>query len=189
MKHFVGILISGCGRLAHRKPVAFVVLTVSAVAIGIGGVAIASATGTAAAQTSSSEVSALSDAELAKVALNEAQAAGDEAPSELQTVKTDVLEGTMTISPTSKAPAESPEVRQWLDQKAELEVLHGHFTLMNADLPSGASAPTGSVLSLVVSTETGAIEFRALTNSGPSQQALEALGQVSTNTDPASSDQ
>jgi hypothetical protein len=191
MKKFVNILHAHYAQLMRHKFVVCITAAGCTAAIGAGGVAFASSTGADGSTKPPSEASALSNTELTNIALDEARTAGDENPIELQTVDTDVLGGAMTIDPAAKVTPESATAmqQQWLYQKAVLEVLHGHFTLTNADLPSGASAPTGSVLSLVVATETGAIAFRALTNSGPSQQALEVLGTVSASTDPASSGQ
>jgi hypothetical protein len=121
------------------------------------------------------------------VALGAARSAGDPSPTELQTVKTTAIAGATTLSPPgSEAPTENAAARATLNKKADLVVLHGHFTLSSASVPRGASAPTGSVLSLVVDEETGAIVFTALTNRAPSAHSLEALGQVGDIADPAS---
>jgi hypothetical protein len=122
------------------------------------------------------------------LALGAAQSDGDPSPTAQQSVKTTVLDGAMTLSPPgSEAPTDSAAARASLSKKAELVVLHGHFTLGSAPVPRGASTPTGSVLSLVIDEATGAIVFTALTNHAPSLHSLEALGQVSDIVDPANS--
>jgi hypothetical protein len=121
------------------------------------------------------------------VALGAARSDGDSAPTEMQTTKTTVSAGAITLSPPgSEAPTtENAQSRATLDQKAQLIVLHGHFTLGSAPVPHGASSPRGTVLSLVVDEATGAIAYTALTNRAPSSQRLQALGPVTDTVDPA----
>lgn len=166
-------------QLIRRKTVAVGTIVVCGVGLGAFGVASASPV--------SADGGGLSTTELEAVAINASRAAGEDAPTELQAVNTTVLQGAMTLSPPSSgAPAESPEAQASLSRRAELEVLHGHFTLASASVPPGSPLPTGSVLSLVVDEETGAIVFTALNNRGPSQSSMEALGHVSVLADPAS---
>jgi hypothetical protein len=123
--------------------------------------------------------------DLDAVALSAARSDGDSSPAEQQIVKTTVAAGSTTLSPPgSKAPTESAAARKSLSKKAELVVLHGHFTLRSVPLPQGASSPAGSVLSLVVEEATGDIVFTALTNHASSLHSLQALGPVSDITNP-----
>lgn len=124
--------------------------------------------------------------DLEAVALGAARSDGDSSPTEQQTVKTTVAQGATTLSPPGSAvPTESAAAQRNLSKKANVVVLHGHFTLSSVPLPHGASNPTGSVLSLVVEEGTGAIVFTSLTNHAPSLHSLQALGRVSDTIVPA----
>jgi hypothetical protein len=190
VRQLIDILRLCRDQLVRHKLIAVGTTIVCTVGVGTFGVAFASSVnaGSQATTQPSTEANTLNETELEAVALNASRAAGDETPTELQAVRTTVLDGAMTLSPPgSNAPTEDPAAQVELSKQAELEVLHGHFVLTHASVPPGRPIPTGSVLSLVVDTETGAIVFTALNNRGPSQGSLEALGRVSDVADPASS--
>jgi hypothetical protein len=127
----------------------------------------------------------LDTTQLDAIALDAAQAAGDGTPTELEVVSTSARSGVQAIDPSAEPVAETSEAREWLGTHVVLDVMHGHFELEDSSLPAQAKAPTGSILSLLIDADTGAIMFRGLNDTGPSQQSLEALGEVSRIVEPS----
>lgn len=113
----------------------------------------------------------LSDEKIAGVAQAEATAAGENAPSmsAVDTTFKSALE-------TSQGAHAGTSVGMEAFGKSEVVVvvLHGHFVLNDVPIPKRATAPTGSVLTLVIDAHTGWVDSRELTDAQASGVA--ALG-------------
>jgi len=167
-------LTAGIGRHRVASVTAILGILVPSAVLGVTLAAPATSGGSPMAGLSASDASA--------VALSVARAAGDEAPTELQSVEATVGSGAVTVGPGTELP-DSPAVSQWASEPAYVEVIRGHFT-PDVPRPKGAPAPTGTVLSLVVGAYTGSVAFTALNDNGPLPSALAKLGTVARTIEP-----
>jgi len=76
---------------------------------------------------------------------------------------------TATLVPTTRGIAEEIDAGASVnsDQPVYFVVLHGHFTANGASIPEGASAPTGSVLTLTIDPNTNEITDLGIEDSTP----------------------
>jgi hypothetical protein len=114
--------------------------------------------------------------ELTAIAKRVAAEAGDESPSQVVGVRTNLglMSGSLapqlqTSTGSSVATYEASEV-EWVE-------LHGSFALPEAQVPHGQGTPTGSVLDVGIDTHTGHVDLIALTHTTKTAQ-MEALGSV-----------
>jgi hypothetical protein len=102
----------------------------------------------------------------------------DPSPTAVETVSTPLEDAATVMNPSFKAPPTTPEMSQWWKSTADLVVLHGQFTLNTMPVTSKTtSAPSGSVLDVVLDAHTGAIEATRISEAAPT--ALSSLGPVS----------
>lgn len=114
----------------------------------------------------------LSDEKIAELARAQAASAGDEAQT-MSAVDT-TMKSAMEIDEDVHMTSSTPEMAELEKSEVVVVTLHGQFTLTNAPVPNGHSAPTGSLLTLVIDAHTGWIDARELTNT-PSP-GIAALG-------------
>jgi hypothetical protein len=92
-----------------------------------------------------------------------ARQADDSSPSSIGLLSGTLRQAAEAIDPQFTAPpSTSAGITKWYQSQVDVLVLHGHFTLPTAPRPSGVSAPTGTVLTLVVDAHTGAIDGERL---------------------------
>src|ERR1700735_2893505 len=123
----------------------------------------------------------ISPSQATAIALSVADSAGDQAITKVQSVTTTIGEGVTTIGPGAELSTTSA-ISQWAAEPAYVEVMQGQFSLAQVPRPKNAAMPTGSVLSLVINADTGAVAFTALNDSthGPTSSELENLGALET---------
>lgn len=115
-----------------------------------------------------------SDSEIAGVARQAAAVASEPSPSDMRAVNT-TLRSALTVNPRETLPP-APNASTEAFEKSEVVVvtMRGQFTLHTASVPAGQSAPTGSVLTLILDAHTGKIEGTELANT--EAQGISALG-------------
>jgi hypothetical protein len=116
----------------------------------------------------------LSDEKIAEVARSEAVAAGEESPS-MSAVDSTFKSAEEAGEDVSVSDA-TPGMAALAKSEVVVVTLHGQFTLESAPVPKGRSAPSGSVLTLVIDAHTGWIDSRELTDSD--DPGISALGNV-----------
>jgi hypothetical protein len=165
--------------LARRHRVASSAVALAAVAsLAMLGVTLTSAA--ASENNASGQAVDLSATQARAAALSLAGKSG--AVAESESVATTVGEATAAIAPAAQTSIGNSAASQWASEPAYLEVMHGSFTLDEVPRPSGASAPTGSTLSMVIGAESGEVAFVALNESGPTPASMAQLGTVSRST-------
>jgi hypothetical protein len=74
-----------------------------------------------------------------------------------------------STEPGYTVPTEQPTgLGNWLHSSVDVLVLRGKFTLLNASIPAGHLAPTGSVLDIIVDSHTGVMDGVRLSSDGTS---------------------
>jgi hypothetical protein len=135
----------------------------------------ASARSSAAASTPIKAVPRITAAvagELDAVARQTATASGDAKPTSMQAVATSESVAVTVATPGDSVPGGAGET-------VYLVVMKGDFTLGDAPVPPGASAPTGHYLTFTVATGSLRILDLGLSNSAPSA-AFQSIGAVTT---------
>jgi hypothetical protein len=110
--------------------------------------------------------------ELDAVARQTATASGDAKPTSMQAVATSESTAVTVATPGDSVPGSASET-------VYLVVMKGDFTLGDAPVPPGTSAPTGHYLTFTVATGSLRILDLGLSNSAPSA-ALKSIGTVTT---------
>jgi hypothetical protein len=148
-----------------------------ALAFGIGATQALSATSsapTASSLTTSNVYTPPSGPELTteqvrEIAVSQALVNGESNPTDVTAVNGTLQEALRAMDPSMGSPGDEAE----MNSSAKLVVMHGHFTLAAAQVPHGHTAPTGSVMTLIVDAHTGFIEGRSIGEEVPSETQLE----------------
>jgi hypothetical protein len=145
-------------------------LTVSPIVVLVAGGALAAASAGSRGAVAPSKPH-LRERRILAIALKAAAAAGDSTPTLIQHSESSRYRANLVDS------GDIVPGSQWSYVIAE----RGHFTLNDASVPSGAQAPRGTVLTLIVSARTGQVTDDGLSNRYPD---LAKLGKVYTDRSP-----
>jgi hypothetical protein len=106
----------------------------------------------------------LADAQIDAIVHREAVTAQEPSPSDIRAVDTS-LKSAVEIDPHNIVPTASDPGMAALEASTVVVVsMYGDFTLNNARVPAGRSAPTGSVLTLILDAHTGQLEGRVISD-------------------------
>jgi hypothetical protein len=103
----------------------------------------------------------LSNEKIHQIALARAQADGEPNPTNMAMANGQLRIAQEVMSPQATPPSsETPGQAALLDSSVDLVTMTGHFTLGDAPVPKGDSAPNGSVMELLIDAHTGMVEGR-----------------------------